>query len=150
MPSATTADNSDSIAPSRVKAIASGSTACILARSKTGNAGKGSERGMPPKRVPIVSTGSDRATAAIEAAATATSMPGHDGRARFSPTMMTTVSSAMRIAEGLNVPQAAASAFSLGMSSPGSLPSSDRPNSSLSWLAKMMTAMPAVKPTVTG
>ena len=64
--------------------------------------------------------------------------------------MTAMVRNATTIADGLNVPQAAVSALSFGMSSPGSLPSSDRPNSSLSWLAKMMIAMPAVKPTVTG
>ena len=150
MPSATTAESRDSIAPSRVKAIASGSTACMAAKSKAGSAGKGSERGMPPKRVPIVSTGSASAAAATEATATPISMPGQDGRQRFSPAMVAMVSKATRIADGLNVPHAAVSALSFGISSPGSLPSSDRPNSSLSWLAKMMTAMPAVKPTVTG
>ncbi len=40
--------------------------------------------------------------------------------------------------------------FELGRSSPGSLPVSLSPKRSLIWLAKMMTAMPAVKPTVTG
>ncbi len=48
------------------------------------------------------------------------------------------------------VGNAAPSASSLGTSSPGSLPVSVNPNRSLIWLAKMMTAMPAVKPTVTG
>ena len=94
MPSATTAESSDSIAPSSVKAMASGSTACMAARSKAGSAGRGSERGMPPKRVPIVSTGSARTAAATEATATAISMPGQDGRQRFSPAMVAMVSRA--------------------------------------------------------
>ena len=60
MPSATTADSSDSIAPSSAKAIASGSTACAFASENDGSAGHGSSRGMPPNRVPMVSTGSDK------------------------------------------------------------------------------------------
>ena len=51
---------------------------------------------------------------------------------------------------GLIVPQACPRAASLGMIAPGSSPASVRPNRSWIWLAKMMTAMPAVKPTVTG
>jgi hypothetical protein len=77
-------------------------------------------------------------------------MPGHDGFRRFSPTIVPMVSAAMPTAAGLTVPAAAPSAVSLSISSPGSLPASDRPNNSPSWLAKMMTAMPVVKPTVTG
>jgi hypothetical protein len=59
------------------------------------------------------------------------------------------VSAVTARAEGLSVGSASASAPSLGSSGPGSF-SSARPSSSLIWLAKMMTAMPAVKPTVTG
>ena len=42
------------------------------------------------------------------------------------------------------------SAASLAVSSAGSPPASVSPNSGRNWLAKMMTAIPAVKPTVTG
>ena len=48
MPSATTAESSDSIAPSSAKAIASGSTACAFSRLNGGSAGNGRVRGMPP------------------------------------------------------------------------------------------------------
>src|ERR1700676_204459 len=58
MPSATTADSKDSIAPSNANAMASGRTACALANENNGHAGEGNCRGMPPKRVPMVSTGS--------------------------------------------------------------------------------------------
>ncbi len=68
MPSATTADNSDSIAASSANAIASGSTACIFANENAGSTGAGSVSGMPPKREPMVSTGSPAiATAAVPA-----------------------------------------------------------------------------------
>ena len=46
--------------------------------------------------------------------------------------------------------QPRASASSFGISSPGSFAVSVIPSRSLSWLAKMMTAIPAVNPTVTG
>ena len=42
------------------------------------------QRGMPPKRVPMVSTGRPSAPAASAASATAISMPGQAGRQRFS------------------------------------------------------------------
>ncbi|MCB1987416.1 MAG: arsenite efflux transporter metallochaperone ArsD [Burkholderiaceae bacterium] len=51
---------------------------------------------------------------------------------------------------GLAVPAAAPSASSLAISGPGSLPASVSPNRSCNWLARMITPMPAVKPTVTG
>jgi hypothetical protein len=105
---------------------------------------------MPPNRVPIVSTGRPKTYAASAAAATAISMPGQEGRSRLSPRMTPIVRAATPTAAGLTVPAASPSATSFSISSPGSLPGSARPNNSLSWLAKMMTAMPDVKPTVTG
>jgi len=59
-------------------------------------------------------------------------------------------SSASATAAGLMVSRERASASTLATKGPGSLPASVNPRRSLSWLAKMMTAMPAVKPTVTG
>jgi hypothetical protein len=50
----------------------------------------------------------------------------------------------------LVVGSASASATTLGRMEPGSFAGKVRPSSSLSWLARMITAMPAVKPTVTG
>ena len=58
MPSATIAESSDSMAPSSAKDSASGSTSPILAMEMGGRDGAGNEFGMPPKRVPMVSTGS--------------------------------------------------------------------------------------------
>ena len=51
---------------------------------------------------------------------------------------------------GSTLGRAAHSAGSFSSSGPGSAPGKARPSSSLIWLAKMITAMPAVKPTVTG
>ena len=64
--------------------------------------------------------------------------------------MIPMVENARAMAAAFTVPAAPASTSSLAANSPGSLPSRVRPNRSLIWLAKMMTAMPVVKPTVTG
>jgi hypothetical protein len=150
MPSATTAESSDSIAASSAKAIASGSTACAFCSENAGNAGDDSSRGMPPKRLPIVSTGNDSAQVSIAASTTAIRMPGQDGRKRRSAAMTTMLTTATAMAAGLAVRSPPASAMSLGTNSPGSFADSVIPPRSLSWLAKMIMAMPAVKPTVTG
>jgi hypothetical protein len=150
IPSATTADSSDSIAPSSAKLTASGSTAIASSGVNAGRAGTGKVRGIPPKRVPSVSTGRPNKAAASEARHTAISMPGHDGRQRLSAAIAPIVTSEIATAARLTVPAALPSATSLGSRSPGSWPARLRPNSSLSWLARMMTAIPAVKPTVTG
>ena len=105
---------------------------------------------MPPKRVPIVATGSENNTVASAAAATAISMPGQCGRKRLRPAMTRMVMAASPMEAGSAVGSAAHSAGSFSSSGPGSAPASVRPRSSLIWLEKMMTAMPAVKPTVTG
>ena len=55
----------------------------------------------------------------------------------------------MASADGLIVPMTPHSASILGMRAPGSW-AIVSPRRSWIWLAKMMTAMPAVKPTVTG
>ena len=51
MPSATTAESSDSMAPSSAKATASGSTARTFSSETVGSCGEGSIEGMPPKRL---------------------------------------------------------------------------------------------------
>ena len=77
-------------------------------------------------------------------------MPGHFGRLWRRPTMIAAVAAATPSAAGFSVGSAAASAATLGTMAPGSGPERVRPRNSFIWLAKMMTAMPAVKPTVTG
>ena len=136
--------------PSNANEIAAGSTAVTPARLIAGRCGAGSMLGMPPKRLPIVSTSSPADQASSEVMVTAMRKPGHAGRATRRATMIATPSSETSSASGFSVGSACASATSLGTKAPGSLPSSVRPNSSLIWLAKMMTAMPAVNPTVTG
>ncbi len=70
MLSATTADRSDSIEPSKAKEIALGRTAWIFSRPISGRPGMGSERGMPPNCVPMVSMGSFKSAVATAASAT--------------------------------------------------------------------------------
>ena len=153
MLSATTADNRLSILPSSVKATASGSTAMILSKARSGICGAGNKLGMPPNFEPIVSRltpSFDSATAIKPEATIVISRPGQWGRYlrhhRISPIDRPLTS----IAAGLMVPMAAAIALNLGISAPGSRPASCSPNRSTSWLQKMITAIPEVKPTVTG
>ena len=151
MPSATTADSSDSIAPSSANAIASGSTACAFASENAGKAGHGNSRGMPPNRVPMVSTGSDK-------------RPGRERRdrpprsgcrassaaARASAAMIMMLTSATATAGIADGMQRARQRLQLRNQFARLLAGSVMPSRSLNWLAKMMTAMPAVNPTVTG
>ena len=98
----------------------------------------------------MVSIGRVNAQVASAAAATAIKIPGQLGRNRRSTTMRTMLAAATAIAGMLAVGSACANAFSFGTNSPGSFPARVIPSRSLSWLARMMTAMPAVNPTVTG
>ncbi len=56
MPSATTADSSDSIAPSSAIVKAGPTSDSTLAMSSDGSDKLGSDRGMPPKAEPMVAT----------------------------------------------------------------------------------------------
>ena len=105
---------------------------------------------MPPNCEPIVATGRCSSALAAAAAATAISMPGQCGRSFLSATMTTIVASDSAIAAGVSVGKYFQSTGSFCSSSPGSASASRNPSRSFTWLAKMMTAMPAVKPTVTG
>ena len=105
---------------------------------------------MPPNFDPMVATGRPSAAVAMVAAATAIRSPGQCGRRCFRPTMMAMVANASPMVAGSAVGTAAQRAGSLSSSGPGSAPARVSPNSSRIWLAKMMMAMPAVKPTVTG
>ncbi len=150
IPSATTAERSDSMAPSSVKLTAHGSAARIASRSRAGRAGVGSIFGNSPKRVPMVSTGSFSTSTATEARTMAMRRLGSRGERRFSPSIMAMVPTATPRAAGVIVSRAAQSAATFSTSAEGSGPASVRPSSSFIWLAAMMTAIPAVKPTVTG
>src|SRR5579862_47961 len=149
MPSATTADNSDSIAPNSAMAKASGRIACSFPRLNVGSDGAGSERGMAPNWEEMVATSRWRPMATAEAATTAMRNDGQAGRKRLTTRMTAADNIAIATVAQLSVGRAAQMALNLGSSSEGSC-AIVSPSRSLIWLAAMITAMPAVNPTVTG
>ena len=74
--SATRAQSSDSIAPSSAIEIVGPTRFCASSHSKAGSANDGSPCGMPPKRLPIVSTGSPNSATATIPIASTTIVPG--------------------------------------------------------------------------
>ncbi len=150
MLSATTAESRLSIPPSNANDSAAGNTAAIFASERSGSAGIGSARGIPPNRDPIVSTGNPASAAATVVSATAIRKPGQCGRSLRSTRMIPIVPAATPTAAVLTLGRAPASAVSLATIGPGSGPASVSPSRSLSWLARMITAIPEVNPTVTG
>ena len=132
MPSATTADNSDSMAPSSANATAFGSTSRTLSQPTSGSDGNGRPLGMPPKREPIVTTSSPAPAVTAAAPATAINMPGQSGRQRFRPTMTAIVASDTAIVVPSNVGRERQRTGSLSISSPGSGSASASPKRSLS------------------
>ena len=83
-------------------------------------------------------------------AATTISIRGQCGTSRFSANSPPMPASEIASVAGLKVGSAAQSAGSFSSNGPGSGPISRKPKSGAIWLAKMMAAIPAVKPTVTG
>jgi hypothetical protein len=149
MPSATTADSNDSIAPSKAMARPSGKTACTFSMLKAGSAGDGSERGIAPKRVLTVCTSRWKTAHTTAARATAIRKDGQAGRSRRNTTIPARDRSVMPTVGKCIVGKASRIAMSVGKSADGSC-AIVSPKRLRSWLAKMMTAMPAVNPTVTG
>ena len=149
MPSATTAERSDSIAPSsaivNAGAMSPGSCCTVIA----GSLGRRSVASMAPNRVPMVSTGiwSSWTTAVVTISAT-----NGLGTRRFRyghPTMIARATTATSTAHGAAVSRWAPKARHLSRKSAGTAPMR-RPRKSFTWLEKMMSAMPLVKPMVTG
>src|ERR1700722_11198011 len=98
----------------------------------------------------MVSTGSLSATVASAANATTINMAGQRGRQKRKP-----ANSAMLAMERLSAGGESVASFDhrkgiFSRSGPGSPPLKDKPSSGLISLEKIVTAMPAVKPTVTG
>ena len=105
---------------------------------------------MPPNLEPMVVTSSPRFQVMNAVSVTAINMPGQWGRSFLRPMMIATVPSERATAAGEMVGSACHRTGIFANSGPGSGALSVRPRRSLIWLAKMITAMPAVKPTVTG
>jgi hypothetical protein len=97
----------------------------------------------------MVSTGSPTSHTAAVAPATATSSAGPRGKKRFISTMTVSAPAATATAAGFTVARTVQSADSFSRKSAGIAPMFS-PSRSRIWLEKMMTAMPAVKPVMTG
>ena len=149
MPSATTADSRDSIAPRIAMATASGSTARILARSKAGSVGAGRVRGSSPKRLPMVATSRCRRNVSAAVTATAISSPGHFGRIAPQAENDGDRKQRQRDRRRFDRMDIGGDGGDLGQQG-RRLVRDFETQQSFNWLAKMMIAMPAVKPTMTG
>ena len=131
MPSATTAESSDSMEPSRAKAKALGSTAMSFSWLSSGRDGIGRVLGMPPKRVPMVSTGNSRKAARAALAVTVISKPGQWGRKCLRTIMVRIVSRERPSVIGSAVGRFSQSTGSFSSIGPGSASVSLSPVSSL-------------------
>src|SRR5277367_6284547 len=105
---------------------------------------------MPPNWDPMVSTGSLSTTVASAARATTISMAGQLGRQKRKAANSATHVTERLSAAGENVDRFDHRNGIFSRSGPGSAPLKDKPSSGLISLEKMVTAIPAVKPTVTG
>ncbi len=108
MPSATTADRSDSTPARNAIVNALGTIALSLSQLTSGSSGMGRPRGRSPNWLPIVVTGRSNAHAINEPTSTAMRKPGHRGANLRSRMMIASATAAMRVACGLNVVRCAA------------------------------------------
>ena len=118
-------------------------------RGTAGSAGFGSAALITPKRAPIVSTGMCRSWTSAVVRIRATNGLGMRRLMYGQPTMMPSASTATASAQGLSVPSRAPNACHFATKSAGAAPMR-RPRKSFTWLEKMINAIPAVKPIVTG
>ena len=149
MPSATTADSSDLDRAEQREGHGIGQHGRDLRRARMpAGAARQSTAGCRRSGCRSSRPAGRERQAATAATATAMKMPGQCGRKRRSTTMMP-MRRGERHGRGDRRSAAPASASACERSAPGS-GRSVRPSRSLIWLTKMMTAMPAVNPTVTG
>ena len=161
MPSATRAHSSDSMAPSSASVMMGISRKRADSQLKLGSVKAGSAAGMPPKRLPMVSTGRLNAATAAVASTSAMIEPGtrpsraEAGRrgasadsARCQPTTIASDASASPTAQGLKVCRWPHSAPRMPKKSPGILGMA-RPRKSFTCDSPISTAMPFVKPMIT-
>ena len=111
--------------------MASGSTANALLNEKSGNSGTGRLDGMPPNRVPIVSTGKAKNVAIREHRTTAIRIPGQDGRHRRCARITNTVNKDSATAAGVMEPADSARTVTFGTKADGSLATRESPKKSL-------------------
>src|ERR1700722_8918509 len=98
----------------------------------------------------MVSTGSLSAAVTSAANATTINMAGQRGRQKRKPANSTTLINERPTAAGESVDMLDPRKGIFSRSGPGSAPLNDKPSSGLISPEKIVTAMPAVKPTVTG
>src|ERR1700722_9561743 len=98
----------------------------------------------------MVSTGSFSTTVVSAANATTISMAGKRGRQKRKPANRMMLATERLKATGESVDRFDHRKGNFSRSGPGSAPLKERPSNGLITVEKMVTAMPAVKPTVTG
>ena len=147
--SATIADKSDSTPARNAMMRADGSNSITLPKLKSGSAGHGRVLGRSPNREPMVSTGRSASATIADVTATAAISPGNFGATRRKTTISTMVPRPIRAEAAENVGRAAHSTSILLRNSAGTSATLS-PKRSFSWLVAMITAMPIVKPFMTG
>ena len=152
MRSATTAESSDSIAPSIATVRAGDSSVRIRSTRNAGTCSVGRPLGTPPNRLPMVSTGSPAGSADAVPAISATMVPGRRRDTRRqragSPAMVSSAEQRGRAPRPC--PHAAASTLQRGRGTPRARSGVCRPKKSRICVLAMRTPMPLVKPITTG
>ena len=149
MPSATTAESSDSIAPSSAMVNAGPMRAGSWWSVRGGRRGAGSAALIAPKRLPIVSTGKCSSWTSAVVTISATKGLGMRSSRRGQATMMASAMTEITVAQGLIESKCAPNACHFSTNPAGTVPMRS-PRKSLTWLEKMMSAIPLVNPIVTG
>src|SRR5262245_34461555 len=108
MPSATSAERSDSMPASSAIESAGEKSCGNSAQSKRGRCGTGSDVGTLPKREPTVSTGSEKSETATVVTSNATSGPGTRVETRGHKATIATVAAQSAAAVASHVPRCAA------------------------------------------
>jgi hypothetical protein len=149
IPSATTAERSDSTPPSIAMVSAGPTSAITCVKERSGKSGCGIAALIAPKREPIVSTGSPSHCTTAVVTTRATKGDGTRWLTFGQRRMINRARSATIVASALNVPACSANAAHFSVNSGGTAPMLS-PKKSLTWLDRMITAIPLVKPTITG
>ena len=149
MPSDTTAESSDSIAPSIAIANAGAARSATVCRDTEGRCGDGNPALIAPNRLPIVSTGMWNTRTVTVAAISATNGAGTRRLTRGQSMRTSNVPADSAAAGQLMAPTCWAKAIHLSMKLAGTAPICS-PRRSLTWLEKMMTAIPDVNPMIRG
>jgi hypothetical protein len=149
IPSETTAESNDSIPPSIAMVNAGPTSPRTCAQLRSGSVGTGIDALITPKRLPIVSTSSPPSCTTSVVTMSATNGLGTFVVTRGQRSTIASPSSATSAATGSAVPIASPYAPHFSTNSAGTVPIV-RPRKSLTCDEKMMSAIPLVKPMITG